>query len=192
LRYGSCVRALALVIAAAAGCGGTAPTSSGPTGSYGFGAPTLEVTVNGVHFGPAAPDPGSAADLNTVHDALGASSGSTFSFNASAAGAACAGTLQRFGAGAAPIVAAAYQLAAAAGDATPDGTVAPVGAQRAVVSAGAWQCAGSLCDGGVFSLTYLNADHVEGFLSAGMQSESGGPAAEVVCSFYLPMRTYLP
>jgi hypothetical protein len=191
VRYGSCVRALALVMAAAAGCGGMAP-SSGSTGSYGFGTPTLEVTVNGVHFGPAAPNPGSAADLNTMRDALGASSGSTFSFSASAAGATCAGALQRFGMGAAPIVAAGYQLAAAAGDATPDGTVAPVGAQRATVSAGAWQCSGSLCDGGVLSLTHLDADHVEGFFSAGMQSETGGPAADVVCSFYLPMRTYAP
>src|SRR4051794_29833721 len=65
----------AVVWIAAIVCSGCFPTGSSTSSdggtTVGFSAPTLELTISGVHFGPMAPDPGAFVDLVTTRDAGG-------------------------------------------------------------------------------------------------------------------------
>jgi hypothetical protein len=174
---------------------GASSGDGGAPQSYGFGKPTLELTVNGAHFGPAAPDPGSAASLVNMRDAAtGRVTESSFRMSASigSLGAACSVAVQRTGDGVDPIAALNYLLASGTTGPTPDGNVAPIEGENASVPQGAWQCSGAACNGAGFVLSHVAADHVEGWLSAGEQSISGGAPAQIVCSFYLPWSTYSP
>lgn len=177
-----------------AGCnfGSTGGADGG--GGYGFGQPALQVTINGVQFGPAAPDATSYAELVTQRDGAGRVLQSTFTVaaSASAVGAACNLVVQRFGSGATAIAALPYQLQVAGTNGTPDGTVAPIAGERVSVPQGTWQCTGSSCNGGTFNLSVLDASHAEGFLSGVFAHTGGVNDANVVCSFWLPMRTYQP
>lgn len=164
-------------------------------GQFGYGKPTLEVTIAGVHFGPSAPDPGSRADyVNTRDSFTGRVTGSTFQAQASssASGASCAVAVRRAGDGVDPIRVGAYQVIAASFGNTPDGAVSVVGNQGVAVPQGTWVCSGSGCGGGVFSLIALDAKHAEGFFSGTLASTAGGGITSVVCSFYLPIGTFNP
>jgi hypothetical protein len=169
--------------------------NSNNNNQHGFGAPTVELTVDGVHLGPARADGSAAASLADTRDGLGTVVQSTFTVSASssAAGADCGFTVQRYApSGTTPIVAIAYQLATPTSDTTGDGTVAVTGTVRADGQGHSWACGGSDCDGAVLALDYLAADHVEGSLSAALATSDGSSASQIVCAFYLPMAGYTP
>ena len=157
---------------------------------YGFGKPTLQVTVNGVHFGPAAPDSGSSASLVNVKDpSTGRIQQSIFRVSASAAsvGALCILDAARAGDGVATIGAGPGYIFSLSGS---DGTVAPIEGEAVQIPQGTLQCAGSGCNGAGLQLTALDAQHAEGFFS-GILVANGG-TGDTVCSFYLPMSQYKP
>ena len=54
------------------------------------------------------------------------------------------------------------------------------------------KCFGAQCDTAVISLTVLDAQHVEGFLSGQLADPSDGQVSNTVCTFYVPWRTYQP
>lgn len=179
------------------------PTSDAGTGDggargdagYGYGRPTLELTINGVHFGPSAPDSSSGASYVVTRDSrTGRVTGSTFRVvaSSSATGATCELTAQRTGDGIAPIGVGSYSVASSSLGPTRDGTVAPIAGEAVAVPQGAWQCTGSRCDGAVFSLIGLDARHAEGFFAGVMQNTRGAPDAQVVCSFHVPMAAFQP
>ena len=61
----------------------------------------LEVTVNGVHFGPKAPDPGSYVDVTTMRDAVtGRATGASLRLQAAIGTAGCTLAFDRYGDGA--------------------------------------------------------------------------------------------
>ena len=72
----------------------------------------------------------------------------------------------------------------------PDGFAQPTSGLSVDTPQGAASCAGTDCDGAVLYLNDLAQDHVQGSLSATMQN--AGVAASVICSFYVPMRAYVP
>src|SRR2546423_11161457 len=85
-----------------AGCFPTAGAGGGSAdgGLVGFNVPTLELTVNGVHFGPSAPDPGAYADLVTMYDTTtGRAKGASFRLNVNLGSAGCALAFDRYGDG---------------------------------------------------------------------------------------------
>jgi hypothetical protein len=169
--------------------------ATGGMGAYGFGGPTVEITVDGQHLGPAAPDPGAGASLVDTRDpASGAVTDSRFAATvaSSSAGATCQLSFDRFGDGIPPIGVGYYQLSAEGATATADGTVAPVGGERLIGPADSWSCSGSACDGALLGITAIDAAHVEGYFSGTLASDRGGPTADVVCSFYLAMTTFSP
>jgi hypothetical protein len=186
-------RAIQYAFLLLAGCSGTGTTGDGGY-NYGFGTPTLQLTINGVRFGPSVPDAASGGELVTTRDASGQVVDSTFrlSVSSAATGAACNIAVQRFGSGVGPIIALPYQFATPRNARTDDGTVAAIGGESVSVPQGTWQCTGSSCDGSVLSFTVLAADHVEGLLTGTFQHTGGMGEASVVCSFYVPMRTYVP
>src|SRR5947209_12095608 len=96
----------ALVLTAAA-CNGHATGS----GQVGYGAPTIEVTVDGVHLGPTAPDPGSSATLVDTRDQFAQITDSQLHVFAgsSVAGATCQLAFEQFGQGVAGIHVGGYQ-----------------------------------------------------------------------------------
>lgn len=168
------------------------PTSDGGSaGGQGYGKPTLEVTVGGVHFGPATPGGGSAASLvNTRDEQTGRIVDSVFRVAASApsVGATCSLNAQRFGDGVAPIRQGSFQFMDNGG--RQDGTIVPVEGESVVIPEGSWMCTGAEC--GSLVLLTLDETHVEGYLSGAFQRASDGSWASVVCSFYLPWGTYSP
>jgi hypothetical protein len=167
--------------------------ASADAGAYGFGGPTLELTINGLHFGPSAPDPGSSAQLSTARDPVtGRVTQSTLRVHAQSAqsGADCELVADRFGDGIAPIAVGVYHVAPPLGVATPDGTVSPVAGEGVAVPQGSWRC--GACDGVVFGIRALAPDHVEGYLSGTLENSGGAPNADVICSFYVPMSAYQP
>ena len=188
-------RLASLLLLAAPGCGlfnQPGPDGGAPT-KYGYSGPTIEVTIAGVHFGPAAPDPGYSATLVDQHDgSTGAVVSSTFTATASTGGALCSIAVQRQGEGVVPIGVASYFLAANAGGATPDGKVEPVSGESASTAQAAWQCAGDDCDNTGFVLSALDASHVAGWISGTWPSLSGDAPADVACSFWLPITDYQP
>jgi hypothetical protein len=189
---------LALALLGLGGCG--LFNQPGPDGgthpmNYGFGKPTLEVTVGGVHFGPATPDSGSAASLVDKRDnATGRVISSSFQATASlsGAGAACRLGLQREGDGVTPIGVASYLLAASSGGPTPDGAVEPIAGEAASSPQGSFACNGTTCNGAGFVLTAVDASHAEGWLSGTFEDVSGGAPVDVACAFWLPMSGYSP
>jgi len=162
-------------------------------GAVGFGAPTLELTIDGTQFGPSIPDVGSGADITSTVDPTTGSVSDTvlrIATSSAATGAACNFSLERFGEGLPPWRAAGYSIAAGGFGATADGQAAPVAGEAVSVPQGSWSCSGSTCEGAVLVLSYLAADHIEGYLSGNFDSATGAGASSVVCAFYLPVHTY--
>ena len=174
------------------GTGSDGGATNPPSGQVGFGAPTLELTISGVRFGPAAPDAASAASLSTTHDASGQISGATFQLgiSSSALGASCQLSIERFGTAIAGFNTGAYTLADPGPSGTADGTASPIGNITVTVPQGTFQCSGSDCDGMALVFSTLAADHVEGYASGTLQDSGGNGQAEVVCSFYAPMSSF--
>jgi hypothetical protein len=187
----SLVSTLVAGVIFSAGCFPTGSSNS-DGGSVGYSGPTLEVTVNGVHFGPAAPDSGAAASLTSTHDpATGRSTGASFRLNATIGSAGCMLAFDRFGDGA-TLGAGQYQVASQQGSATLDGTVYPTTAERFSTPEGGAGCSGSGCDGALFVLGALDATHATGYFMGNIIADSGAGQASVVCSFWIPTRTYQP
>ena len=191
--------ALAALALLAAACdlfpnqGDGATTSDG--GANGYGRPTLEVTIAGVHFGPSTPDPGSRVDyVNTRDNSTGRITDSTFQLQATStkSGAQCAVAVHRAGDGVDPIHTGGWQVIASSFGPTPGGAVAVIGNQGVAVPQGTWLCSGASCNGAGFALTALDATHAEGYLAGTFPSSTGGGLANVVCSFYLPIGTFQP
>jgi len=190
------MRPLAVAGLLLSGCWPMQPAGSGSAdaGTYGFTGPTLELTVNGVHFGPSVADSGSAADLVTQYDqTTGAPQQSTLQISVSSAatGASCALGFVRNGDDVAPFHTGGYQVSSqAVFGPTPDGEAQPISGESIGTPQGAASCAGTDCDGAVLYLIDLASDHVQGSLSGTMQN--AGVSASVVCTFYVPTRTFQP
>lgn len=191
--------ALVLLCASAAGCGLLDPLKPPDGGAastdlaYGYGKPTLQITVSGVHFGPAAPDSGTSAQYANQRDGSGRIITSRFTLLGSVSGATCAIAFERVGAGGiTPIGASSYFIGSGASPTTPDGTVAPTQTQAVVVPGYALGCAGNGCSGGAFVLSALDDKHVEGYVSGTWADTQGRGSANVACSFYLPLAVYQP
>lgn len=176
-------------------CGGCFPMgdSSGSDGgsSGAFSAPTLELTVSGVHFGPTVPDPGAFVDLVTARDGGGKPTMSSFSLSASIGNAGCALSFDTFG-GANPIGVGQYTVQSMQGGTTLDGTVYPTTGERVATPEGGAGCSGSGCDGAAFVLSAIDATHASGYFQGTVSADSGAGDADVVCSFWLTTRTYTP
>ena len=164
-------------------------TSDGGT-STAFSAPTLEVTVSGVHFGPAAPDPGSYVDLVTTRDGSGTPTGSSFRLSATVGSAGCGLTFDTFGGSV--IRAGQYTVASMQGGSTLDVTVYPTTGERIATPEGGAGCSGSACDHAAFVLSAVDATHITGYFMGTVTSDSGLGDADVICSFWLTPRTYTP
>jgi hypothetical protein len=179
------------LLAGAVGCGGSVASNDQTSG---YGGPTVEITVGGVHFGPSLPGAGSSVSYSDTRDSEGNVVESSLRIDAlTADGAArCGIALHRYGRSISPILASGYQVAAGTTDQTPDGTVDPAGTELVSTTAGSWQCGGSDCDGAFLSLRYLAGDHAEGFFTATLQSTSGDVPVDTTCSFYLPLSVYQP
>jgi hypothetical protein len=174
------------------GCFPTGSSSSdGGSGAVGYSAPTLEVTVNGVHFGPAAPDPGAFADLVVTRDASGNAMGGSFRLGASVGSAGCALAFDRYGSGVGLGV-GMYLVQSMQGAVTADGTVYPTSGERIATPGGGAGCTGSGCDGAAFVLSAVDATHATGYFQGTVVADSGAGEANVVCSFWVPMRSYQP
>lgn len=177
-------------------CGGCFPT--GATGGsdggtvVGFSAPTLEVTVAGVHFGPAAPDPGSFVDLVTVRDGGGKPTQSSFRMFAAVGGASCSLAFDTFGPNSYAIGAGQYTVQSMQGGSTLSGTVYPTNAEAFATPAGSASCTGSICDGSAFVLSAIDATHATGYFSGTAAASDGSTYVDVVCSFWVTTRTYMP
>lgn len=191
---------LAAALVFGTGCGifdlGGDGGTDGGTGQNGFGTPTLELTVDGTHFGPAAPDLSSGAQLVTTRDSFtGRATDCTFRIvvSTTSLGDACNLAFDRQGAdGIDPIGVGGYQLSATTGTDTPDGTLAPIAGESIQIPQGSWFCAGDSCDGGALIISAMDTVHVEGYFSSTLQSNTGAASAQVVCSFYLPWTVYQP
>jgi hypothetical protein len=189
-------RALVMLsLLSTAGCfplGSSSSDGGGPR-AYGYQGPTVELTINGLHFGPSAPDATAGADFSAERDPqTGNLQQATLRVHATSAttGASCQIIAERFGDGIGPLGVGTYNIAPPLGSETPDGTVSPVSGELVSVPQGSWQC--GQCDGVVLGITYLGQDHIEGYLSGMLDNTAGAPAASVVCSFYVPMRSYSP
>jgi hypothetical protein len=170
----------------ASACGGAADDTSNQ--QSGYGTPTLEVTVNGAHSGPAAPDSVSYVDLVNQYDQFGSLTRSTLTVVASstAAMASCQLSADRYGEFVTSFGVGQWSLSGAGSGGTDDGTAEAIGAPTVATSAGNFACTGSNCAAVTISLSYIDASHAEGFMSGTMSG------ADVVCSFYLPTRTFSP
>jgi hypothetical protein len=169
--------------------GGGSTTGGGTTGSGGFGMPTLEVTVNGVHAGPAAPDASSYASLINNYDSTGDLTRSSLQIvvQSTSANASCQLFADRFGEFSSSFGVGNYALSGDSGiSGTGAGEAVPQGSPAAATGLGVFSCSGSACDGVGLSLMALDAQHAEGFFSGNLSG------ASVVCAFYLPMRTFQP
>jgi hypothetical protein len=176
-------------------CGGCFPqgTDGGSDGgtSFGFTAPTLEVTISGVHFGPTAPDPGAFVDLVTTRDGGGKPTSASFRLSATIGQAGCALAFDRFGDNA-TIGVGQYTVQSMQGASTLDGTVYPTAGERIATPEGGAGCTGSSCDGAAFVLSAIDAQHATGYFMGTVDADSGAGQADVVCTFWLTTRTYTP
>jgi hypothetical protein len=177
-------------------CAGCFPSTmggggAGSGGSGAFTAPTFELTVSGVHFGPAPPDSGSNASLVTTRDSLGNVMGASFRLNATltSASAGCNFAFDTFGA---PISIGQYTISSNVSGTTPSGIVYATGSETVQTPEGGASCAGSGCDNGAFVISSMDAAHVYGYVSETMSANSGAGVASVVCTFYVPMSQYVP
>jgi hypothetical protein len=179
-----------------AGPGGVQDAGGGGGGGGSFGQPTLEVTIGGMHFGPSAPDTGSGVDLTTQRDATSQIVSQSLSISASSAasGASCALGFQRYGTSLSPLRGGnqLYMVSSQSISATPDGVVAPAASESVSAQGVVLSCSGSACDGTGLLLVTLAADHVEGTYTGTLSDPGGQGAAEAVCSFWLPTRTWQP
>lgn len=179
------------IAALAAGCF-PANGAGSDGGTVGYSAPTLEVTINGVHFGPAAPDAGAYADLVTTRDpSTGRTTGSSFRLSATIGAAGCMLAFDRFGDGT-TLGVGQYTVASQQGATTLDGTVYPTTAERFTTPEGGAGCTGSGCDGAAFVLSAVDRAHATGYFMGTIVADSGAGQASVVCSFWIPTRTYSP
>lgn len=194
-RSASTIRLITAAVAlASGGCfpmGATGGSDGGGDTTGAFGAPTLELTVSGVHFGPAAPDPGSYVDLVTMRDANDVPTTSSFRLSAAIGNAGCALAFDRFGGGGA-IGVGQYTVQSMQNGTTLDGTVYPTTAERIATPQGGAGCTGSGCDGAAFVLTAVDATHASGYFMGTVSADSGAGDAPVICTFWLTMRTYSP
>jgi hypothetical protein len=181
-----------IVVAALIALAGCFPTgsSNGSDGGYGYSSPTLQVTVNLVKFGPAAPT-GSATLVNS-RDGNGNPSGGSFRLSASIGSAGCQLAFDRFGADTSGFGIGQYTIASNVGTTTPAGYVYPTGAESVATPQGNASCTGSGCDNGGFVLYDLTSDHVQGYWRGTVQADSGAGQADVTCSFYVPLSQYQP
>jgi hypothetical protein len=170
--------------------GGT--TSGGTTSAGGFGVPTLEATVGGVHSGPSAPDNGSYVDLVNEYDSNGQLSRSTLQIVASSAtaNASCSLAADRYGTFVTSFGVGQYMLSGASTNGTDSGIAEALGSPTVTTAQGSFSCSGSDCDSVLVNLSWIDAGHTEGFFSGTLLSTGG--SADVVCSFYLPTRTFSP
>ena len=176
-----------------AGCfpqGATGGSDGGTT--VGFTGPTLEVTVSGVHFGPAAPDPGAFVDLITARDGGGKPTQSSFRLSASIGNVGCSLAFDTFGTNSNAIGVGQYTVQSMQGGSTLSGTVYPTTAESFATPEGGASCTGSTCDGSAFVLSAIDAAHATGYFSGTVAADSGAGFADVVCSFWLTTRTYTP
>lgn len=189
---------LALSASFLAGCfpstngGGGGGGGGGASGA--FTVPTLELTVSGAHFGPAAPDPGSVVTLVTTRDGLGNVSGSSFRLDATLSNGTygCSFAFDTYGTA---ISTGQYTISSQASGTTPSGIVYATGSERVQLPAmygGNASCSGTGCDSGAFVISAIDASHVYGYVQENMNADSGAGAASVVCTFYLPMNQYAP
>lgn len=179
---------LVVVVPVLGACGGFNDTGGDGGEPNGFGTPTLEVTVNGVHSGPAAPDGNSFVDLINQYDSLGTLTRSSLQIagSSTAAGASCSMFVERYGNFVSSFGVGQYSLSGSGLGGTGDGEAVPQGSPSAATSAGVFSCTGSACGGVGLGLSWLDASHAEGFFSGNLSG------ADVVCAFYLPMRTFRP
>ncbi len=194
--------AIAFALLGTTGCGllDLNPSSDGgggvPSGgANGYGKPTLEVTVGGVHFGPAAPDGASAAQLTTSYDQYSNQAVDTrliVNVSATSVGAACSLGIFRQGEDVAPFTTAGYRFSADSSGPTPDGMAVPISGEGVSVPQGGWSCSGDGCNGGALVITGLDEAHIEGYVGGTFVSNVGGPYEDVVCAFYLPWAVYQP
>jgi hypothetical protein len=155
-------------------------------------SPSVEVTVDGTHVGPAPALSGSFADLTAAHDAFGGTTTTDLVIHAVAANASCDLHFDRFGAQTQPFGPSVTTLATPTGSATAGGTTSTVGPLTVVAGQLTLQCSGSNCDGGVFNIRTMDATHIEGFVSSTFADPNDGQTSATVCSFYVPFRTYAP
>jgi hypothetical protein len=164
-------------------------TNSGNNGDGGaWKMPTFEVTVGGVHFGPGAPDVGSAAQLVNTYDSFtGRRQSSSFAVRASSAetGATCNVAVFRQGDDIASINVGAYQLQATSFGRTPDGVVVPLGSESVTIPQGTWSCSGSACNGAALVIIEADTAHVLGYIAGTYQASTGSASHSVVCSFWV-------
>ena len=189
---GTAHRAVWILLICCGGCfpTGTTDNSDGGT-SNGFTGPTLELTISGVHFGPMAPDPGAYVDLVTARDAGGKPTMSSFRLSASIGNAGCTLAFDTFG-NASAIGVGQYIVQSMQGGTTLGGTVYPTTAERVGTPEGGAGCTGSGCDGAAFVLSAIDANHATGYFMGTVTADSGAGDADVVCSFWLKPRTYMP
>jgi hypothetical protein len=168
-------------------------TTDGGTGTnyVGLGMPGLEVTVDGTHVGPSAATTDAHADLTANADGLGRVQSTDLAIHATGGIATCDIHVSRFGAGISPFGQLAYRLVTPTGNSTADGTASPVGAVSVVAGGLTLQCNGSDCNG-LLNINVLDSAHIEGYLTGTMSDPSDGQSSSVVCTFYVPWRTYQP
>ncbi|HEX2574680.1 MAG TPA: hypothetical protein VH877_34350 [Polyangia bacterium] len=188
--------ALPLLVTAAAGCGlfdNSGGNNNSDGGGTAYTSPTLEVTINGIHFGPSAPTSDSSASLINTRDSTGRVTSSVFRMVAasSQSGATCNVSAQRSGNDVAPIGQGGYTFSTQLGTPQYD-AVAPIEGEGVTVPQGTFQCTGQACTGTVFAITRMSDTMIEGYVSGTWADSNGSFAAPVVCSFYVPLTSYVP
>lgn len=162
-----------------------------PGGYVGLGAPGIELTVDGTHVGPSPATSAAYADLSNTRDESGRLVSSDLLIHATGGIATCDLHLSRFGAGISAFSALPYRVVTATSNATADGTASPVGIISVTAGGLTLQCNGADCNG-LFTINVLDAKHLEGYLTGTLSDPSDGQASSVVCTFYVPWRTYQP
>ncbi len=168
----------------AGGCFGPtdSSTTGGTTGSAGFGMPTLEVTVNGVHY-IGAPDSGSHVDLINEYDSMGLLSRTSVNIVASSAaqGTACSLSVDRYGQFVTSFGVGQWTLSGASVTGTDDGVAEALTSPSISTTQGTYTCSGSDCAAVVLDFAAFDSAHAEGYFGA-----------DQICSFYLPTGTFSP
>jgi hypothetical protein len=156
----------------------------------------LEVIVNGVHYGPSPATASSGARLVNTHDPqTGQVTSSAFSLTASSAeaGTSCGVSAQRSGLGVMPLGQGTYSFAVQS--VRPNlNTVSPIDGEgeSATVPQGSWRCTDAGCNGSSLAITRMDPSEVEGYITGTWPAASSSALAQVVCSFRVPLTTYVP
>lgn len=170
---------------------GTGDGGTPSTGYVGLGAPALELTIDGTHVGPSPATAGAYADLTSFADGLGRRQSTDLFIHATGGIATCDIHVSRFGTNIGPFSALAYRLVTPSSGVTADGTASPVGKVSVTAGGLTLQCNGTDCNG-LLNINVLDAAHIEGYLTGTLADPSDGQASSVVCTFYVPWRTYQP